>query len=191
MNRSRSVSRHPSTRHKDDSVSPTHLPSRLSSPSSSYQLDRSRSQSRGPPARHRREQHASSSSRGSSLSKSAGVLAGIGIAALVARKFWPKSSSSNSSDGPSQKERRGETQRRRTSTPEHIPRGRDVDHRAHRQASNASSYDPGDVRYPTRGEGLAYHVREPRQRSMDRRSWGGEDARSQAQPNIVYGRRYR
>ncbi|OAA78740.1 hypothetical protein LEL_02226 [Akanthomyces lecanii RCEF 1005] len=186
MTRSRSVSRRPSIRHRDDNVSPTRPRSRSSSPSSSYLVDRSRLQSRGPPDHYRREKRAASSSQGSSLSKSAGVLAGIGIAALVARKLWPKSSSNNN---PSQKEHRGETRRRRNAQ-EHIPRGRDVAQRAHRQASNASSHDSGDGRYVTRGEASAYHLREPRQRSMDRRSWGGEDARSHAQSSIAYGRRY-
>lgn len=185
MNRSRSVSRRPSTRHRDDSVSPARSQPHPPSTVSSYSPDRSRSQSRGTPACHRRQQHGPSSTASSGLSKSAGVLAGIGIAALVARKLWPKSS--NSSSGTAAKEDRGP--RRHSSTQEAAPHGRDVDRRAHRQASNASSHDQGYERYATRGEESSYYLREPRRKNPDQRSWGGEEARSYTQSSIGHGRR--
>ncbi|KAM3528859.1 hypothetical protein MY4038_005686 [Beauveria bassiana] len=92
MNRPRSVSRHPSLRPKDESVSPTRSRSRPPSAASSYRdSDRPRSRPRASHAHRNREQVAGGSSSSSSgLSRSAGVLAGIGIAALVARRLWPK-----------------------------------------------------------------------------------------------------
>ncbi|KAK8141282.1 hypothetical protein G3M48_000347 [Beauveria asiatica] len=191
MNRPRSVSRHPSLRPKDDSVSPTRSRSRPPSAASSYRdSDRPRSRPRAPHARQQREQVAgssnsnSSSSGGSGLSRSAGVLAGIGIAALVARRLWPKGSDadekrSRGSDGG----RSHHT--RRDGAKEQAPRGRDVERRAHRPAGHVPSREHGQGRLAMRAEYHPdYHLR------VDRRSRGSQDAQSQMQSSSGYGRRY-
>ncbi|KAM3429690.1 hypothetical protein NHJ13734_008065 [Beauveria thailandica] len=196
MNRPRSVSRHPSLRPKDDSVSPTRSRSRPPSAASSYRdCDRPRSRPRAPHARQQREQVAgngssSSSSSGSGLSRSAGVLAGIGIAALVARRLWPKGS------GADEKRNRGSDggrshHTRRDGAKEQAPRGRDVERRAHRPAGHVPSREHGQGRLAMRAEYHPdYHLRELRRRSMDRRSRGSQDAQSQMQSSSGYGRRY-
>lgn len=112
MNRSRSVSRRPALRHREEesssiSSTPRSSRSRSTSMASSSRKafsmrdnhdddddeeeegHRSRSVSRSSGGGHHRGRLQTSSS---TLSKSAGVLAGIGIAALVAHKFWPKGS---------------------------------------------------------------------------------------------------
>ncbi|KAM3448032.1 hypothetical protein MY3296_008173 [Beauveria thailandica] len=200
MDRPRSVSRHPSLRPKDDSVSPTRSRSRPPSAASSYRdSDRPRSRPRAPHARQQREQVAgngssSSSSSGggggSGLSRSAGVLAGIGIAALVARRLWPKGS------GADEKRNRGSDggrshHTRRDGAKEQAPRGRDVERRAHRPAGHVPSREHGQGRLAMRAEYHPdYHLREPRRGSMDRRSRGSQDAQSQMQSSSGYGRRY-
>ncbi|KAJ3487266.1 hypothetical protein NLG97_g6450 [Lecanicillium saksenae] len=189
MNRSRSVSRRPSFRLRDDSISPTRSASRSSSIGSAFKADRSRSQSPAPSAYHRREQASSSS-----ISKST-VLAGIGIAALVARKFWPKSSSSGSSSNGGNASAAAErddrsSHARRAARDWQGPRGRGVERRSHRQASTLSGCDHGRGRPGMRGDDAGYYLREPRRRSVDRRSWGGDDARSNVQSATGYGRGY-
>ncbi|KAM3549679.1 hypothetical protein ARSEF4850_008724 [Beauveria asiatica] len=198
MNRPRSVSRHPSLRPKDDSVSPTRSRSRPPSAASSCRdSDRPRSRPRAPHARQQRERVAgngnSSSSGGgggSGLSRSAGVLAGIGIAALVARRLWPKGS------GADEKRNRGSDggrshHTRRDGAKEQAPRGRDVERRAHRPAGHVPSREHGQGRLAMRAEYHPdYHLREPRRRSMDRRSRGSQDAQSQMQSSSGYARRY-
>ncbi|KAJ6785412.1 hypothetical protein PWT90_05788 [Aphanocladium album] len=194
MNRSRSVSRRPSFRHRyDSSISPTRSASRSSSIGSAYKADRSRSQSRAPSAYHRRE-HASSSSSSSGGGGTANtglttstVLAGIGIAALVARKFWPKTSSSSSTSAE-REDRAGHAHR--AAQDWRGPRGRDVERRSHRQASTLSSYAHNYGKAGVKGEDAGYYLREPRRRSMDRRSWGADDARCNMQSTTGYGRRY-
>ncbi|KAM3514523.1 hypothetical protein MY11210_001866 [Beauveria gryllotalpidicola] len=194
MNRPRSVSRHPSLRPKDDSVSPTRSRSRPPSAASSHRdSDRPRSRRRAPHARQQREKVAGSSngsgSSSSGLSKSAGVLAGIGIAALVARRLWPKGSGVDEKKDRSSDGGRGHT--RRDGAKELAPRGRDVERRAHRPASNVLSREHGRGRLAMRGEYPPdYHLREPRRRSMERRSRGSQDAQSQMQSSSGYGRRY-
>ncbi|KAM0740689.1 hypothetical protein ACQRIT_005873 [Beauveria bassiana] len=189
MNRPRSVSRHPSLRPKDESVSPTRSRSRPPSAASSYRdPDRPRSRPRAPHAHRNREQVAggnSSSSSSSGLSRSAGVLAGIGIAALVARRLWPKNNGADEKKDRSSDGGRGAKNQA-------APRGRDVERRAHRPGGNVPSREHGQGRrlamraeYPP-----DYHLREPRRRSLDRRSRGSQDAQSQMQSSSGYGRRY-
>lgn len=192
MNRPRSVSRHPSLRPKDESVSPTRSRSRPPSAASSYRdSDRPRSRPRAPHAHRNREQVAGgggggNSSSSSGLSRSAGVLAGIGIAALVARRLWPKN------NGADEKKDRSSDGGRRGAKDQAAPRGRDVKRRAHRPAGNVPSREHGQGRrlamraeYPPDS-----HLREPRRRSLDRRSRGSQDAQSQMQSSSGYGRRY-
>ncbi|KAM3506051.1 hypothetical protein MY10362_002602 [Beauveria mimosiformis] len=190
MNRPRSLSRHPSLRPKDDSVSPTRSRSRPPSAASSYRdSDRPRSRPRAPHARQKREQVAGNGSS-SGLSRSAGVLAGIGIAALVARRLWPKGS------GADEKKDRGSDggrshHTRRDGAKEQTPRGRDVERRVHRPAGHVPSHEHGQGRLAMRAEYHPdYYLREPRRRSMDRRSRGSQDAQSQMQSSSGYGRRY-
>ncbi|XWW97931.1 hypothetical protein V2A60_005927 [Cordyceps javanica] len=207
MNRSRSVSRRPPSRFMDDGFAPARSRSR----SSSYrEAGRPRSQSRGPPPPSHHHHHRPEHVRGaasSGLSKSAGVLAGIGIAALVAHTLWPKSrdnNNNNSSSGSSssqveKEDRRGGSHPRRRSSSssssssnaqEHVPRGCGVQRRAHQHPSTAFSRDYGQGRCATRGDESGHYFREPQQRGIDRRSWSGEVAQSQMQSSLGYGRRY-
>lgn len=173
MNRSRSVSRRPSVvRHRDESPSPARSRSRSLSAASSHRAGpRSRSQSRGPQARQPNTNNSASSSN--RLSTSAGVLAGIGLAALVVRKLWPKAEREDRSGGGSRA--------RRGSNAVQDQRG------PRRQPSSVASRGYGQPRWAVTG---GESSRVPRETERPLRSWAGHDARSHVESGSGYRRRY-
>lgn len=190
MNRSRSVSRRPASRRREESVSPPRSRSRSSSVSSHRAPsvhERSRSRSRVS-TEHRRHGHAGT------LSKSAGVLAGIGIAALVAHKYWQKSHNDHKDERASHS---GHASREHASR-EYVSRGRETERRGTRWIGPAHASDgySGHTRHPVQSQQSSGYQREPRYGGNDGRQWGGDSREatylgsSPEYANTGHGRRH-